>query len=358
MGMFATSVPNFYQSRHYIASINRSVSRTPRPESSLIRGGADAVRAALLSYFDEVTFDRAGCLLGEYVLLPNAMILIRRDGCLLKSNVAWEEPRAATAIDDYCATPEFSVSKAKLLENWESMPRIDNPIVLSDPFLDNYYHFSLECVPRLRHFASYAASPCLVPGDGVLRRFQTDLLGRLLGGRMWLPVTGALRVRNPLLSHDTMSQEGVEWLRASAGIRAFPGHRNIYVRRSGRGTRTAAGGGISESAAFLALLGEFGFEIVEFGDGGRTVEAQVALLNGARLVLAAHGAALTNLAYLNPPLSVVEIVGLRTPRAVFMHVSSMLGLRHEALLSPDYDAQGNIIVDAEALRAAITAALV
>jgi hypothetical protein len=38
-------------------------------------------------------------------------------------------------------------------------------------------------------------------------------------------------------------------------------------------------------------------------------------------------------------------------------LSSILGLRHEALVSAQYDAQGNIIVDVAALRAAITAAL-
>jgi len=169
--------------------------------------------------------------------------------------------------------------------------------------------------------------------------------------------TGAVRVRNPLLGHETMSEEAVKWLRAATGIRAFPGRRNIYVRRSATGTRTVGGGAISESADFLALLREFAFEIVEFGDGERTIEAQVALLNDARLLLAAHGAALANLAYLNPPLAVVEIVGLRTARAVFMHLSSMLGLRHEAVVSSDYDPQGNIVVDVAALRAALAAAL-
>jgi capsular polysaccharide biosynthesis protein len=103
------------------------------------------------------------------------------------------------------------------------------------------------------------------------------------------------------------------------------------------------------------LLGDFGFETVEFGDGEHGVAAQVAMLEGVGLILSAHGAALTNLAYLQPELNVVEIMGPRTQSALFMHVAAMLGFRYHGIFCSEYDARHDLIVDLDELRDALHA---
>ncbi len=81
---------------------------------------------------------------------------------------------------------------------------------------------------------------------------------------------------------------------------------------------------MEETPKSLGLLKALDFEIVDFGRG-HTVEALVAMPDGAGLILATHGAALTNLAYLEDGVSVLEVIGAMTPRAVCMHLCDSVG---------------------------------
>jgi hypothetical protein len=222
--------------------------------------------------------------------------------------------------------------------------------VLSDPYVANYFHFSLELVPRLRFLAGGFHAGVVMPGSCLQRPFQQDLLARTIGGRHCILLPTPLRIRDPILAHDTLCCEGVSWLRRASGIGASPGGRRIYIRRSGRGTRSAEGGGISEPPGFTALLRDFCFETIEFGNGDLGVAAQVALLDGAGLILAAHGAALTNLAYLGPEVSVLEVIGIGAPRACFMQIAATIGCRYHGFYSPIVDSQRNIVMDLDELR--------
>jgi hypothetical protein len=94
---------------------------------------------------------------------------------------------------------------------------------------------------------------------------------------------------------------------------------------------------------------------VDFGAGEHVVAAQVAMLEGVGLVLSAHGAALTNLAYLQPELKVVEIIGAHTRTACFMHLASMLGFRYHGIFASECDDQSDIVVDLDELRDALCA---
>jgi capsular polysaccharide biosynthesis protein len=203
-------------------------------------------------------------------------------------------------------------------------------------------------IPRLRGFAGEAM--VVMTSDSLSRPFQRDLVTRTLAARRVLPLQGALRLRDPVLAHDGMSEEGVLWLRATAAIAARPGGRRIYIRRSAQGTRPTAGGGLSESAGLRTLLRDFDFETIDFGDGELGVAAQVAKLDGAGLILAAHGAALTNLAYLDRGLKVIEIIGARTQSACFMHLAAVLGFEYRGIFSDAYDEGLDIVVDRDELR--------
>jgi capsular polysaccharide biosynthesis protein len=141
------------------------------------------------------------------------------------------------------------------------------------------------------------------------------------------------------------------WLRRTTGITSLTAaKRRIHIRRSGSVTRKRPGGGISESPGFQTLLRDFGFETVEFGRGEHTVSAQVAMLEGAGLILSSNGAALANLAFLNPPLAVIEVLGIRNFNSCIMRMSAALGFRYHGLCSGDFDEQSNIVIDLDELR--------
>jgi capsular polysaccharide biosynthesis protein len=152
-----------------------------------------------------------------------------------------------------------------------------------------------------------------------------------------------------------MSEEGVNWLREASGLSARPGARRVYVRRNAQGTRMRPGGGLSESEGFQALLRDYSFETIDFGNGDRNVAEQVAMLEGAGFILAAHGAALTNLAYLGAGVKVIEIIGSTTESACFMHLADIVGLTYHGISSTAYDERDDIVVDLDELRDAIGA---
>jgi hypothetical protein len=344
----------FYQSDAYEPLRDRKVRPRPLPDAITFSSAHPAARDAILDYFDEMSVERVGILHGEYVVHPCGVVMADRWGVLTDVCMSLEDSWFAQHLANEQTQPEMAGQIRSLVANWDQLPVVVDPPVLCDPYRRNYFHFSLEMMPRRRYFADGEAAVIMSP-DSLELPFQRELTVRCLTGRRVLPLQGGLRVRDPILAHDAMSEEGVHWLREVSGISARPGGRRIFIRRNARVTRYTPGGGLSETAGFQSLLADFGFETVEFGAGENGVAAQVAMLEGVGLILSAHGAALTNLAYLQPELNVVEIMGPRTRSALFMHVAAMLGFRYHGIFSSAYDARHDLIVDLDELRDALHA---
>ena len=95
------------------------------------------------------------------------------------------------------------------------------------------------------------------------------------------------------------------WLRGKMNIARPQAAGVLLVRReSGQASHRRQ---IAAGPEFLDLLARYGFETVDFGSGEHTIEQQVEMLSGAEVVLAPHGAGLTNLTYLNAPLTLIEV---------------------------------------------------
>lgn len=343
----------FYQLRDFAPASLRYVPRSYDAARLQIPQKFATPLRTVLEYFEEVGFERVGTLRGEYVA-ANVGLLVRRDGMLIKMNIAAEEPWASRKIDELCTSAELAAQVKLLQKNWDRLPVIEDAPLLSHPYHDNYFHWSLEVIPNLRFFAEAKAvavcEPCLH------RTFQRNLLGHTAGqNRMILPLRGAAVIRNPGLFATTMTEEAVWWLRQTTGFNAKPGRRRLYLRRSGASKRWPPGGGLCEDAAFLDFLARNRFETVETGGAECKIADQVELLAEAAVILAPHGAGLTNLAYLSPPLSVIEVMGSQTARAMFIHLSAILGFSHHVVFSDRYDEAGNIRTDCADLQAALEA---
>ena len=342
----------FHQAKDFVPHCQKTVVREyDRSRLHIAEKFASSMQM-VMEYFDEVTFDRAGTLLGDYAV-TNAPVLVRRDGMLIKFGGAVEDYWAGQAIDDQCMTPALKAFFEDVKANWDSLPFVDHEPVLYHPYHSNYFHWSLEAIPSQRMFGAWQSNKILVPSVCLEVQFQKSLLARTAGSNIFSPVQSGAIVRNPILASGSMSEEGVWWLRRHAGIATASGRRRIYLRRSAKGTRKGGSGGLSESQEFLDFLAQNGFETVDFGDRELRIDEQVNMLDGAAVILAPHGAALTNLAYLSPPLSVIEVLGCMTPRAFFMHISSLCGFDHHVVFSSVYDDDRNVVVDVNDLRDAL-----
>ena len=309
-------------------------------------------RELLMHYFGEVSFQRVGVLCGEYVLLDQ-LILLRRDGMLIKINVSWEEAWVSKTLDAHCASDFLLRRRDECLAKWDQLPSARNLPVMSGSYLANYFHWTLDFIPKRRLYNNAPGNKIIIPQSILKRRFQIDLLAKTMGNKEVIVFSEPIRVSDPIIGHELMSEEGIHWLRRTTQLRAKAGKRRIYLRRSTTGTRSGRGGGISESAEFMDFLKRHAFETIDFGDAEMTVEEQVRLLDEVGIILAPHGAALTNLVYLTPPTLVIELIGSRTPRVVYMHIASILRLGYYGIYSDRYDAEENVVVGSDELEDAM-----
>jgi hypothetical protein len=307
-------------------------------------------------------FRHSGRLRGEYLLQNKCLMALDRHGAPIKLNTDAQDDWAMTSLfgelELHCAQPLFRLHRDALLRGWHSAPLHKNVVVLAGTHADhNYYHFSICMLPQVRHFPDTPNTCIGLPAQYLERRFQLDLIQKTFGQRLVMPLADGARVQDPVLIYEPVTQAGIEWLRKRTGLRARRGNRLIHIAR--RSSQTGrVGGCIEETPAFLAFLQHHGFETLDFGEGGVGVAEQVAMLSGARIILSAHGANLTNLAYVAEGVSVIELMPYFWTYFSHMQVSCAAGLHHFSVVCHDITDGQNMVANVETLEAALTAALV
>jgi capsular polysaccharide biosynthesis protein len=278
----------------------------------------------------------------------------------VRTNYDPEEDTAHNSVfqqyESYCVSEDFHTIRNYVTKNWNEFPVFHDLPVLSEYYAaKNYHHFKVRFLPQVRRYADSAETQIGVPDELLALPFQRELIGRTYGSRNILPLPIVFRVVNPILSYDPISSDGVAWLREHVGLRAERGRRRIYIRRGGSlvGRR---GGGVVETPEFLAFLARHNFETISFGGGELPIAEQVALLNGAGIVMSAHGASLTNIAYLDPGVSIIEIFGKHWCHHSHIQLAMHVGLRHSGVIS-EIDDQLNLRVDMRRLEAAFERSL-
>lgn len=237
------------------------------------------------------------------------------------------------------------------------LPRYEGLPVLATPYSTNYFHVTLECASALRMLDARHPAVAVTPR---LRQFpfQEELIGRCLDGRRLVAIEDISLHVDPILFYDYVSGAGIDHLRACMGLSVKPGNDFVYLERGLSNRRGLGGlGGIAETPDVAALLDRYGFRRVTFGSGELSVAEQAARLDGARVVLAPHGAAMTNLAYLNPPVTVIEVVPSPLLSCdCYQTVGEHLGFAYHRIVVERYDEFGNMLVNAEELDALLPAA--
>jgi hypothetical protein len=312
---------------------------------SRILSKSPMLKSILLSGFQAVRPDLVGVLRGEYVVIPDGLLLLNRSGNWFSINTPLDNQLWAKVHFDKINTEGARDLRADTIRGWDDIPAADNTLVMSSIW-SNYYHYTFDMIPKLRLAEQLGYNSVYVPEDLLARRYQQSLLARAVD-KAPVVTAGMLRVRNPVLAECTQSRESLLWLREKMQISAPPGRRRLLVRRSQADRRI--GDNISQTPEFMEVMARHGFETVDFGNGEKTIEQQIEMLSGAEVIVAPHGAGLTNLAYLNAPLTVIEVFSASVLSASFMQLSLHLGFRYYAVIEEHVAADANILVDAEQL---------
>ncbi|AXT86212.1 hypothetical protein C6I20_14160 [Aeromicrobium sp. A1-2] len=175
----------------------------------------------------------------------------------------------------------------------------------------NYYHFLLDVLPRFGVFQETmpgrVADALYVPAGTGWQRDLLELVG--LGDHHIVETQKHRAVRADQLvvpslpnPKEVAPRSTVDWLRSRLvphDVSDKP--RRIYVTRgSQRNTRR-----IVQEEALMALLEDRGFVCIE--PGGMSVRDQIDHYAAAEVVVAPHGAALTNLVFAGAGVKVLEI---------------------------------------------------
>jgi hypothetical protein len=307
-----------------------------------IFSSTELLKNRLLADFERCNVERSGLLLGEYVALEDGLFLIDRKGNPISINFP-EAFLTSRRVFDAANTAAFWELRKSLLENWNSLPLIPRGAVFSHIYHNNYYHFTFEFMQNFRLLAAYDVSTVIMPSAILQHNFQRDMIGRALGDRRVIFPDRPVRVLDPVLTQSYQSYDGLRWIRRLMGIPAPSGARRFFIRRSPAKSRP--GNNIAETPDFLDFLARWDFEAIDFGNGGLRIEQQIEKIHGAAVILAPHGAGLTNLCYLNPPLTVIELFSRHVLSASFIQIAVALGFKYYTFIADQVDEAGSIVPD-------------
>jgi hypothetical protein len=337
-----------FESRRWLeARCSPIVPREPSGPEFSLHCQSEEMRHRLTSEFDRVNFERVGVLRGEFVVLPRGLALVDRAGAYISVNFP-NETSAIARMPYEDANRRGLWDEMKLVrDNWDAAPLVENGALFSHIYHNNYYHFCFEFLQKFRLIEPLGVRSIVMPPSIYGGRVYHELIVRALGGRRVVPAGQLVRMKDPVIAQAYQSDDGLRWLRKLVGRTVQPQGRRYYVRRSPKHARQ--GNNIAESEDFLNFLRRHDFITIDFGNGELSVHEQIDKLQGASIILAPHGAGLTNLAHLNPPIRVIEIFSRAVISTSFIRISEALGLEHHAIISEQLDAQGDIVVDCNLL---------
>ena len=231
-------------------------------------------------------------------------------------------------------------------------------LMLGAPCGNNYYHWLYDCLPRLKiaeaagnnlknidHFlVDVEANTSLVAET--LRLLEIDPAKvHYLHKRTLLTCESLVLPSMPVSISGTVTTHWVNWLRDTlgkhcSGFAPRKTGRRIFIARENQTSRK-----LLNSREIQWALEGVGFETHYLS--GQTVRDQSSLFNTADLVVAQHGAGLTNLTFCRSGTGVLEIMSPGHANKCYAQLSTLCDLRRAQIIgNPGSATNGvNITVD-------------
>ncbi len=212
---------------------------------------------------------------------------------------------------------------------------------LSRPW-PNYYHWIAQCLPAILAGTSRGGDKRLALPH-LNRRYEESLallgvqdyprltvqMGRAYGFRA-LEVSDFIYGRSAFVI-STTARDVFRTMKERVG-RGVAGGARLYLTRRDAGHRR-----LHNDAALTDLLVRRGFQIVD--PGAFTVSQQIGLFRNAEVIVAPHGAALTNIGFCEPGALIYELMPADYANACFNRIAQLMELRYVADAFPS-DAEG------------------
>jgi capsular polysaccharide biosynthesis protein len=229
---------------------------------------------------------------------------------------------------------------------------------ITDDWSNGYFHWLADALPRLFAARELATTMTLIlPAKCDLDFVRASLRLFDVGGIEYI-APHEVRVVDQLIlpSHaapsgsfnDPLMRELRSFILDSCGVDTKP-HRRIYISRS-RATKRR----IANEEEVIAVLRDFDFEVVHFED--HSFEEQVRIAAATKLMVANHGAGLTNMLFMPAGGQILELrrAGERE-RNCFFNLATTARLDYYYQSCPQERAEesphsANVVVDVGELR--------
>lgn len=201
------------------------------------------------------------------------------------------------------------------------------PVGLIDP--ENYYHWTFQSLPRVALALRYLGSEkCSFYVGQTQPRFVGDSLAALGVGKDRIISGDPVRARSVLAHTPSMQPPSwvVRFLRETADRVCGSGRAGsdrIYYHRGSSKRR------IVNHEEVIEQVERHGFRVVY--PGQMSFEEQLRGARNAGYLMGAHGACFTNIAYSQPPATIIEFIPSNCPEPYFMLLAADVGLSHRAL---------------------------
>jgi capsular polysaccharide biosynthesis protein len=256
----------------------------------------------------------------------DSFLVSTRDNQILLESAIWKQEVLETSgiLDTVWA------SRAKRLQG--------SYCLLSHPWAQAYYHWMFEILPKLSWLEKIGALEkvyFIVPHP--LQPFHLETL-RLagVGQDRLISLDGLPAEVEKLFITELPAPTGNPSPRAAAWLRArflpeaylppLP-RQKLYITRRDAPTRR-----LLNEAEIIAYLEKRGFVCVCPGE--LSVAEQITLFSNAGVVVAPHGAALTNMVFAPPGATIVELFGDNYINGCYWALANVCGQRHAYLTAP------------------------
>lgn len=240
----------------------------------------------------------------------------------------------------------------------------DAVILLLIPFFENYYHWTIETLPRLKLIAEdsrFNRLPILLPKQRCPGFVVESISLAGFSGRILFLETGTYKANKIVIPtlyapRSELSFEAVQWLNdkilgTGANDSVIAGtalYERIFISREDADTRQ-----VVNSEELDQLLAKFQIKKIKMMD--YSLRDQARLFNGAKVVIGLHGAALANVVYCKRDSTLLELFmeGLFTK--AFYNLARFKGMQYGCLLCQQD--KGNIVIDIQMMEKIINVAI-
>lgn len=222
--------------------------------------------------------------------------------------------------------------------------------VIANGAADNYYHWMMEVTARFHllrqsqiRIDKYVINRLRLPfqtetldalGIPPHQRIELDENTHLEAKTLIVPSFGGYTGKPPQWASDFVAKE----LMVNRGIGPAAGFERIYVSRAGASYRK-----VVNEPGLSQLLQKYGFRTVQLER--LSVARQASIFNGAKVIIAPHGAGLTNIMFCRPGTIVIELFSPHYVNWLYWIMSDNHGLDYYYLIGEGSRPQALATVD-------------